>query len=135
MRKFSTNSRANAGIPVLVVGSSAKNGPSWLEGGAFAATPCLHAQDALKMLSSDRYEAVLCDLDMQGTGSKKLMNIVCEDFPDIAVVAVTSQQRKGIMAMIAGASGYIQTPIQPELVADSLQSALTRKRLDAAVCR
>jgi DNA-binding response OmpR family regulator len=51
------------------------------------------------------------------------------------VVAVTrpGKLRNGILAMIAGASGYVQTPLQPDTVVTSLRSALRRKRLDSAV--
>ena len=135
MRKTSCNSRADARIPVLVVGASAKNGPAWLDGYGFSATPCSDARDMLKMLGQRRHQAVLCDIEMSGIGVKALLKAVNAQFPDVAVVAVTrpSALRHGVLAMIAGAAGYVQTPLQPENVVASLRSALNSKRLDSAV--
>ena len=135
MRKVPGNSRAKTRTPVLVVGSSAKKGPSWLDRCGFSATPCLDAKDALKMLSLGRHQAVLCDLELVGMDGTALMNAVCADFPDVAVVAITRPRklRHGVLAMFAGASGYIQTPLHPEIVVASLRNALNKKRLNCAV--
>lgn len=135
MRKLSGNSRADARIPVLVVGSSAKDGPGWLDGHGFSATPCLDSTDALKMLSEGHHQAILCDLDMPGMGGELLLKTVCADFPEVAAVAVTQpgKLRHGVLAMFAGASGYIQSPLRREVMSASLRTALTKKRLDSAV--
>jgi DNA-binding NtrC family response regulator len=64
-----------------------------------------------------------------------LLNVIRANFPDVAVVVITrpGKLRNGILAMIEGASGYIQTPLQPEMVATCLRSALRRKQLDSTV--
>jgi two-component system C4-dicarboxylate transport response regulator DctD len=137
MRKASGDSKRDSGTPVLVVGKSTKTGLPLLDRCEFSATPCLNARDALKMLSTGRHQAVLCDLEMPGTGGMVLSDNVCADFPNVAVVVITppGKLRQGILAMIAGASGYIQMPLQPQTVVASLRSALQRKRLDAAMRR
>ena len=127
MRKLPGNYRAAASIPVLVVGSSAENGSILVDGCGFSATPCVDAGDAL--------EIVLCDLDLHESGGKVLLNAICADFPGAAVIAITrpGKLRNGVLAMIAGASGYIQMPLHPATVVASLRGALRRKRLDSAV--
>jgi DNA-binding NtrC family response regulator len=135
MGKDSGNQKKDTGTPLLVVGSSAKSGLSLLDGHEFSATPCLDARDALRMLSQGRHQVVLCDLEMPGMGGMVLVNSVHAGFPDVAVVVITrpGKLRHGILAMIAGASGYVQAPLQPEIVAASLRSALRRKQLDSAM--
>jgi len=135
MRKLPGNYRAAASIPVLVVGSSAENGSIFVDGCGFSATPCVDAGDALEMLRRGRHQVVLCDLDLHESGGKVLLNAICADFPGAAVIAITrpGKLRNGVLAMIAGASGYIQMPLHPATVVASLRGALRRKRLDSAV--
>jgi DNA-binding NtrC family response regulator len=134
MRKVTGDSRQSASTPVLVVGRSAASGLSLLDGCEFSATPCPDAKNAIKMLHRGNHQAVLCDLDSSDARGKALLSTVFANFPDVAVVVVTrpAKLRHGILAMIAGASGYIQTPLQPESVAASLRSALKKKQLDSA---
>jgi len=135
MRKNPVHSRSVASTPVLVVGASVSDGPFLADGCGFSATSCLDAGDALEMLRQGLHQVVLCDLDTHGSDGMVLLKAVCADFPQVAVVAVTrpGKLRNGILAMIAGASGYIQTPVQSDTVVTSLRSALRRKRLDSAV--
>lgn len=135
MGKDSGHQKKDAGTPLLVVGSSAKSGLSLLDGHEFSATPCRDASDALRILGLGRHQIVLCDLEMPGKGGMVLVNSVHAGFPDVAVVVITrpGKLRHGILAMIAGASGYIQAPLQPEIVAASLRTAMTRKLLDSAM--
>ena len=135
MRKLSCNSRAHTRIPVLAVGSSAKNGPTWLDGYGFSATPCLDSSEALKILSEGHHQAILYDHAMPGMNGELLLKTVCADFPGVAAVAITrpGELRHGVLAMLAGASGYIQSPLRPEVIGASLRTALAKKWLDSAV--
>ena len=133
--KNSVNPQIQSGISVLAVGQFAKASLVLLTRCGFPATPCLTVKDALKLLVKGRHQIVLCDLDSPGISNKELFNRVRADFPDVALVVVTRPEklRDGMLAMVEGASGYIQTPFQPELVASGLRSALTRKRLESAM--
>ena len=135
MGKESGHLKKDAGTPLLVVGTSAKSGISLLDGREFSATHCLDACEALQILRLGRYQAVLCDLELPGEGGMMLVSSVQAGFPDVAVVVITrpGKLRNGILAMMAGASGYIQAPLQPEIVTASLRSAMRRKQLDSAM--
>jgi DNA-binding NtrC family response regulator len=135
MQRNSADSRRDSVAPFLVVGRTAKTALTLLNGCGFSWTPCPEVRDALKLLHKGRHRAVLCDLDLTGVDGKKLLNTIRTDFPEVAVVAVTrpGKLRHGILAMIAGASGYIQTPLQPAEVAACLLNAMKRKQLDVAL--
>lgn len=107
-----------------------------LNGSGFSVTPCSNANEVLKILHQGHHRALLCDVETPGTAGVGLLNAVRADFPNVAVVVVAPPKklRNGIMAMMAGASGYIQTPLVPAVVAASLRSALRRKQLDSAAC-
>ena len=135
MRKVSQPHKGNSGTPILVVGSSAKSGLSMLDGYEFSATACPYPGGALEMLSQGRHQVVLCDLEMPGMSGMVLVNSVSAGFPDVAVVVVTppGKLRHGVLAMIAGSSGYVQKPLQPETVVASLRRALKRKQFESAM--
>lgn len=134
MRKSSLECRANLDTPVLMVGRSAQASVRLPAGCGFSATSCPDERNALTILRQGRHQAILCDLRTTGTGGKGLLNDVRAEFPDIAVVVVTTPRklRHGILAMMAGASGYVQTPLLPENLTASLSGALKRKHLDMA---
>ncbi len=134
MGKDSGHQKKDTGTPLLVVGTSAMSGLSLLDGHEFSATHCPDASEALRILSQGRHLAVLCDLELPGKGMK-LVSSVHAGFPDVAVVVITrpGKLRNGILAMLAGASGYVQAPLQPEIVTASLRSAMRKKQLDSAL--
>ena len=87
------------------------------------------------MLSEGHHQAILYDHAMPGMNGELLLKTVCADFPEVAALAVTQpgELRHGVLAMLAGASGYIQSPLRPEVMGASLRTALTNKWLDSAV--
>jgi two-component system, NtrC family, nitrogen regulation response regulator GlnG len=89
----------------------------------------------MKMLSAEHYQLVLCYLDAPWERWTRFLNLVRQEFPEVAVVVITKRGdlRRGVEAMISGASGYIQTPIQPKTLIPLLQSALKSKQLEAAL--
>ena len=120
---------------ILVVGPSVKASVPLLAGCGFDANLCPNGIDALEMLNERRYHAVLCGLDLPGEKGMSFLNLVCDEFPEVAVVIVTKpgELHRAMMAMIAGASGYIQTPLRPAAVSSSLKSALKKKWLESAL--
>jgi two-component system, NtrC family, nitrogen regulation response regulator GlnG len=89
----------------------------------------------MKMLSAEQYQIVLCYFDAPWDRWTRFLNLVRQEFPEVAVVVVTKRGdlRRGVEAMISGASGYLQTPIEPKTLVPVLQSALKSKQLEAAV--
>lgn len=120
----------------LVVGNSLRTDISLLAG-SLAGTTCANSTQAFDMLTTGRYQAVFCDLRMPGTDGIEFMSQVLESFPEVAFVMVTEPQdlRYGILAMISGASDYVQTPLGPETVTSSLNRALRRKRFERVLVK
>jgi len=87
------------------------------------------------MLGQRRHRGILCDIDMPGMDGMQVVQRGCVGFPDVAVIVVTrpGDVYSGILAMISGASGYIQAPLKPENVATKIGSALKRKHLESAL--
>jgi DNA-binding NtrC family response regulator len=106
-----------------------------LAGAGFNANLCPDAYAALRKLSEQPYQVVLCELEVPGMKGMKFVNLVSEEFPDVAVVVVTQPRnlRRAMLAVISGASGYVQTPLRPETLTANLKSALKRKWLESAV--
>jgi FixJ family two-component response regulator len=87
------------------------------------------------MLGQRRHRAVLCDIDIPGVDGMQFLHRVCAGFPEVAVIVVTGPGDLcgGILAMISGASGYIQAPFESENIAAKIGSALKRKHLESAL--
>jgi DNA-binding NtrC family response regulator len=98
---------------------------------------CPDEKRALKMLGERRYHAVVFDMDQPETQRMQFLSRVCEGFPDVAVVVVTKPGilRRGMLAMISGASAYMLKPIQRENASAGLVRALRKKRLESAMLR
>jgi DNA-binding NtrC family response regulator len=134
----SINSEVIVSVPqasVLVVGTSSKANASLLAESGLLATPCPTGKLALEVLARERYQAVLWDLDMPGSDAMEQIRRISADFPHVAFIALTKPQdlRRGMLAMISGAAGYIQSPLHPKTVAQSFESALKRKQLESAL--
>ena len=102
-----------------------------LEGGLFAGT-CSNGKQALNMLRTMAFGGVLCDLSKHRTEAMKLLKEVRTNFPEVAFVMITSPKgvREGILASIAGASGYVVKPLDRDAILASVNRALDRKHLD-----
>ena len=89
------------------------------------------------MLGERRYNAVVFDMDHPETQRTQFLSRVCEGFPDVAVVVVTkpASLRRGMLAMISGASAYMLKPLQSENASAGLVRALRKKQLESAMLR
>jgi two-component system, NtrC family, nitrogen regulation response regulator GlnG len=131
----SSQPRRDSSISILLIGASVKVCVPLLSRRGLSATLCPDAKSAIKMLSAARYQIALCYIDAPWERWTRFLNLVRQEFPEVAVVVVTKPRdlRRGVQAMVSGASGYVQTPIEPKTLVTVLQSALKRKRLEAAL--
>jgi response regulator RpfG family c-di-GMP phosphodiesterase len=93
------------------------------------------ATEALKLLETQPFDAVISDLRMPGTSGLKLLEAVREKYPQLAFLMATAVNdvRVGIRAMKAGADDYLVKPFQPDEVLAALDRAIQRKRLEQEV--
>ncbi len=133
-----SNLPGNAGravsVSFLVVGDSSESSASWLASAGLSGTACSSGDRALELLGQRRFQAVFCNLRTSGMDGMELLSRIRSGFPEVAVVMVTEPQdlRYGILAMMSGASDFIQLPLQPSGVTASLARALKRKCFEHA---
>ena len=91
--------------------------------------------EALKLLETQPFDAVISDLRMPGTSGLEILKGVRETHPQVAFLMATAVDdvRVGIQAMKAGADDYLVKPFQFKLVLTALNRALERKRLEREV--
>ena len=120
-------------VSLILLGDDAKSLLTYVGQYGIAATLCLSFEEASAALDTCKYEAVLCDLNLRG--ANQFLQFVSANFPCIAVLVLTHPRdlRRGVLAMLNGASAYIQTPLQPKIVASVVERALDSKRLTSAL--
>jgi DNA-binding NtrC family response regulator len=124
----------------LAVGDNSEIGRSlvqMLAGGGFSGEACTSDRQALSMLKHRTFHGVICDHTTSGMSGMGLLNEVRTSFPEVAFVMVTESGdvRHGVLAMIAGASGYLLKPLQSDAVVTGVRQALQRKRLELSLTK
>jgi len=91
--------------------------------------------EALELLETQPFDAVISDLLMPGTSGLELLKGVRENHPRVAFLMATAvdEARVGIQAMKAGADDYLVKPFRLEVVLTALNRAIERKRLEIEV--
>lgn len=91
--------------------------------------------DALKMLGSERYDAVVLDLNLpDGNGLSVLKEIKRQDLPiETLVVTATGTLAIAVEAMREGAFDFVVKPFARDRLLVTMRNALERRRLRAAV--
>ena len=87
--------------------------------------------EALKLLETQPFDAVISDLQMPGTTGLDLLKVVYDKHPGVAFLMATAVDdvRVGIEAMKTGSDDYLLKPFRLGEVVIALSRALERKRL------
>lgn len=90
-----------------------------------------NAQEALDVLQSGSFSAVISDLRMPGISGLELLAEVQRKYPEVAFLVATGVDdvRVGVQAMKEGADDYLVKPFQLDMVLASLERALQKKAL------
>ena len=99
----------------------------------FTSQPCTNGESALKLLSTEGFDAVICDLNMPGVSGLQLLEATRRLAPRTAFLIATGvgDVAKGVSAIKQGATDCILKPFQIESVMVSLRRALEMKRMEA----
>src|SRR5271154_647784 len=102
---------------------------------AFRCTTACSGQEALLTLQSERFDAVISDLEMPGMGGMELLSEVRRKYPHMAFLVTTGVDSLdvGVQAMRCGADDYLVKPLREGAVAASLERALHKRRLEQEV--
>ncbi len=94
--------------------------------------PAANPQEALLMLETTVFEAVISDLRMGATSGFDLLQQVRKRFPTLPFLMATGVDdvRVGVQAMKEGADDYLLKPFDIDVVLASLHRALQRKQLE-----
>lgn len=128
--------RSKAGgskVSLILLGNDAESLLPSVNQYGIVATLCHSVEEAAAALRTWKFQAILCDLNLRGT--TQFLPFVAANFPCIAVLVLTRPRdlRRGILATLSGASAYIQTPLEPEIVVSVVRRALDSKRLASAL--
>ncbi len=99
----------------------------------FISLSCTSGEAALKLLSTEGFDAVISALNMPGVSGLQLLETARRLAPRTAFLMATGvgDVAVGVSAMKQGASDYILKPFQMEAVMVGLRRALEMKRLEA----
>lgn len=84
----------------------------------------LSAYEALNLLSEERFDIIITDMDLPGMGGLALIHEIRKRDKPVAIVVVTacSSVKMAVEAMKCGADDYLVKPVN----VDELESALDR---------
>ena len=88
--------------------------------------------EAIKLLETQPFDAVISDLRMRGTSGLELLKDVREKHPRVAFLMATAADDAGVgvQAMKEGADDYLPKPFLIEPVLTALNRAIEKKRLE-----
>jgi DNA-binding NarL/FixJ family response regulator len=120
---------------VLAIGEISICGMRLCDGEELRIAECVVPAAATTLLRQHQYSAVVCDLRLPDFDYMELLSFVRENRPQLPfVVSIEPKDlRHGLLAMIAGASGYLVAPDDPEISAAGLAAAFRRHSLNVAV--
>jgi len=94
-----------------------------------------NGQEALIRLQSERFDAVISDLQMPGMSGMELLAVVRRRYPHLAFLVTTGVDDVdvGVEAMRSGADDYLVKPLLESVVLASLERALYKRHLEQQV--
>jgi two-component system response regulator HydG len=103
----------------------------------FDPTCTTSAAEALELLGTSEFEAVVTDLNMKGMNGLELCERIVANRPDVPVVVITAfgSMETAIAAIRVGAYDFITKPLDLDTLAVALERAVERRRLKAEVKR
>ena len=89
-------------------------------------------EEARAALVEDRFDVVLCDINLAGDSGLDLVHTISRELVDVAVVMVTAVDDPAVarQATTLGAYGYLVKPFTPNEILIAAESALRRKILE-----
>lgn len=88
------------------------------------------AEQALTLLRSETYDAVLTDISMPGLSGLELLGHVLQSYPGTPVIVISGigdqEHAQGLIRL--GAFDYLLKPFSLEVVEDSVKRAITYRR-------
>ncbi len=108
-----------------------------LSGEQYSVTAIADPCEALKILRSNAFELVICDLRMPGCDGLTVLQSIREEKFDIPVIILTAygEVETYLEAMNAGAAEYLNKPVNSEDLLQTVRNCLRRKVQRPAVAQ
>lgn len=92
------------------------------------------AELVMKMVITNQFDIVICDLSMPGRGGLEVVEYMKEKFPKIPVLilSIHPEEQYAIRALKAGASGYLSKDAAPEELVGAVERILNGRRYISA---
>ncbi|MFC1841215.1 HD domain-containing phosphohydrolase [Thermodesulfobacteriota bacterium] len=90
------------------------------------------AEEARRSLEADKFDLILCDINMPGESGMDLISHVRSAYPETAVIMVSGMDDPEMAekALEIGAYGYMIKPFKPSEIIINVSSALRRQKLE-----
>ncbi len=97
----------------------------------FQAVTRASASEALSLMESDDFDAVVTDLNMQGMNGAELCKRIAQSRPDVPVIVITAfgSLDTATAAIRAGAYDFVTKPFETEQITFALDRAVRLRRL------
>ena len=105
-----------------------------LERGGYVCAAAENGFEARRLLAAQRFELIVCDLQMPGESGLDVISHVRRVHPDTAAIMVTGvdDERLADHALTLGAYGYVVKPFSSTDLAIQVLNALRRRELEIA---
>jgi putative two-component system response regulator len=90
------------------------------------------ASEALRLLELEKFDLVLCDVNLRGTSGLELTRLILAEYPEIAVVMISGGDDPAIaqVATEYGAYGYMIKPFTASELRIATDNAIRRRALE-----
>jgi len=90
------------------------------------------AKEARAFMKDQKFDLILCDVNMPGESGIDFIRYVLSEYPETAAIMVTAVDDPEVAesALEVGAYGYIIKPFEPNEVMNNVSNALRRRKLE-----
>ena len=103
----------------------------FLEERGYGVTPVTNAEDAISLVSKDRFDLVLLDEMMTGMDGLRALSALKEINPSLPVIMITKSEEENLMEEAIGGKidDYLTKPVNPSQILSSCKRILERQRI------
>lgn len=103
----------------------------WIKGCGHECAKANSVDEALEYVRNHPVDLIVSDISMPGRNGLELLEIVHQEFPDIAILMMTGvgEAKTAIAALTHGAWGYLVKPVERQELTCQVNGALERRQL------
>ena len=103
----------------------------YLEGKGYSVLPLDNGNDALDIVSKNKFDLVFLDENMPGLSGLETLNLIKKSHPNLPIVMITKNEEESIMEEAIGSkiSDYLIKPVNPNQILLSIKKNIDTNRL------